>query len=295
MIPLGSNQPVRWTLPNLLESHQVRIVIQMPLSGSCILRPSLEVEVFPATQSAHQLYWQEILTLILEPIPPKNGTSRGISPTRLRASSIENRSKSPTLSTLTRRRSRSASNRSNTISENQQTSGLSPTHSITRRRTLSFEERATPVTFKAFTEKKRWKSLVVAKVALGITSGAVLGNLIYTIIGTAKGNNPLSGWLLPLRLRVLFNLGTRPWLVSKLWAWVWGVSGRCASSTPYRPGCAPRSLLHLKIQWKYYQKDPKVLETARKAYGCLGRARPLIKRNSGWSPRRFTRLPTLLY
>ena len=43
--------------------------------------------------------------------------------------------------------------------------------------------------FKAFPQKRWWKSLMVAKATLGFVSMVVVGNLIYAIITTAKGRN----------------------------------------------------------------------------------------------------------
>lgn len=52
------------------------------------------------------------------------------------------------------------------------------------------DDRAIPL-FKAFVERRWFRSIIFAKFALGIVACSVLGNLIYTIIETARGNNPL--------------------------------------------------------------------------------------------------------
>jgi hypothetical protein len=55
------------------------------------------------------------------------------------------------------------------------------------------EEDLSPPHFVAFQDRKWLREIFVAKAALTIVTLCVLGNLIYTIIQTAKGNNPLGG------------------------------------------------------------------------------------------------------
>jgi hypothetical protein len=52
-------------------------------------------------------------------------------------------------------------------------------------------EHGTGEVFRAFPEKTYWKGTVVARVMLGVVSCCVLGNLIYTIVETARGQSPL--------------------------------------------------------------------------------------------------------
>jgi hypothetical protein len=121
-----------------------------------------------------------------EPEVDKQTIKVDTSSARLQASSIDVSPHSPTSSILNRRRSTSI---------NSQTFTNTSLQSPRRERTLSFEERgAIPrgVVFKAFPDKNWWNSIVVAKIALGVVSVAVLGNLIYSIVETAKGNSPLS-------------------------------------------------------------------------------------------------------
>lgn len=123
----------------------------------------------------------------------KETTAVGTTLTRLRASSINIQPHSPSHSgTL---RSRSGSNRSSSHSQTCTSTPLENHQSANQRRSLSFEERGVmvqEVVFKAFPDKKWWKSLVVAKIALGVVTAAVLGNLAYTIVDTARGNSPLT-------------------------------------------------------------------------------------------------------
>lgn len=43
--------------------------------------------------------------------------------------------------------------------------------------------------FKAFPQRRWWKSPVVAKVTLGFVTAVVVGNLIYAIVATARGHS----------------------------------------------------------------------------------------------------------
>ncbi|RFU30942.1 hypothetical protein B7463_g5397, partial [Scytalidium lignicola] len=54
------------------------------------------------------------------------------------------------------------------------------------------DDRSPPV-FMAFPERKWLQKIVVAKIALAIVTCCVLGNLVYTIVETARGNSPLGG------------------------------------------------------------------------------------------------------
>ncbi|KAL7272460.1 hypothetical protein RUND412_004727 [Rhizina undulata] len=56
---------------------------------------------------------------------------------------------------------------------------------------ISNQEDQLAPAFKAFPEEKWIRSMVVAKVSLAVVTCSVLGNFIYTIVETAKGNSPL--------------------------------------------------------------------------------------------------------
>ena len=169
--------------PYLLESTN-------EASGSNIDPTALRVVYSPSVCTSYSHAERPSITLtpdgINESEPEVNKPAIMVDTSPVQTSYIDIGRHSPVTSSLNRRRSTSI---------NSQAFTNIPLSSLRRERALSFEERGTitgDVVFKAFPDRKWWNSIVVAKTALGIVSVAVVGNLIYTIVATARGNTPLN-------------------------------------------------------------------------------------------------------